>query len=106
MISYDAAKELKDAGFPQKGTTPEEYIWPAGETHTTDAMCYAPTLPELIEACGKNIVGLSQMKDGKWVDWYSIGIVGFNSFMTEYSGSSPEEAVARLYIALHGSANA
>lgn len=92
---YELAKQLKDAGFPQ-GMRPDVYFIPQligddGE------FAYLPTLSELIEACGRSLVflrrvaALHERKD----KWQSGNDIIF------YEGSTPEEAVAKLWLALN-----
>lgn len=121
-MNYELAKELKEAGFP----TPNDgdcfngsYICECSmikgkegnvETLGTDHKnAYAPTLSELIEACGKDIWTIKQcIFEGEW-GW----IVGQDNQNDEnFSISNPynwnifafgetlEVAVARLYIEL------
>lgn len=102
MISYELAKELKDAGFPLNGgkggfiTKNSEQI----KEGDKDLIYYTPTLSELIEACRnfKKIIGFQLI----------IGCEDSNDCsIMEYSGkvhpkySSPEEVVARLWLALN-----
>ncbi len=52
-MDYDLAESLMDAGFPQIGKgsligPPNKLVWRSGDR------VYAPTLEELIEACGEN----------------------------------------------------
>ena len=79
-MNYELAKELKEAGFPFKHPQSKwsEYIF--------------PTLSELIETCGDGF-HLLQRKDigGNW----SAISRGGNSG----EGKTPEESVARLWIA-------
>lgn len=97
MLSYELAKELKDAGFPQH---------PAGEFDTHDCGCpniyyCSPTLSELIEACGfplylhANVNGHWYAKNGL----ASNAIEGGNKYGDGFA--TPEEAVARLWLALN-----
>lgn len=105
-MDYELAKELKDAGFPQGPASGDHHDggnWIDDERrayyHAVDSEteCYIPTLSELIEACGWGVVlethypsGATAMKktnNGKETDW--IG------------GTTPEEAVARLWLALN-----
>lgn len=95
-MNYELALELKNAGFPQtkewgligggKWLPPQnlmEYVNPV------TAGAYAPTLSELIEACGAQFESLHS---------------GTNWFCNDtllYEGPTPEEAVARLYLALN-----
>lgn len=88
MISYDLAKKLKDAGFPSP------------LTRGTDAM-YQPDLSELIEAC----VGFDQLlrnysSDKKTVNWIARHYSS-EAKSIEGRGSSPEIAVAELWLALN-----
>lgn len=84
-MTYELAKQLKDAGFEKKNGAPifiEDDVFP-------------PTLSELIEACET------------WIDVY--GYKDNWSASTEtamdnkniHHGSTPEEAVARLWLALN-----
>jgi hypothetical protein len=106
-MTYELAKELKDVGFPQKDHVLSEddgkgwpmdvppYQWP-----------YVPTLEELIEACGdtEDRFHLFSAADNNHQPWeaqwrLSDTFAGSHNWMTG-SGSTPTEAVARLYIAL------
>lgn len=97
-MNYELAKELKDAGFPQDGDGLrycEEC--PEHEIHFLDhGLVYvlAPTLSELIEACGGKFTGLTRDDDGVFAAHSRIDIY------TEL-GATPEEAVARLWLALN-----
>jgi hypothetical protein len=90
-LTYHLAKELDEAGFPRSGKgkligAPDSLVWRAADR------VYAPTLCELIVACGTSFATLQ--RHGEWQASDAAGIV--------LSGSSPEEAVARLWLALHG----
>ncbi len=87
-MNYELAKELKDAGFT-KGNIAAEMM--EGEKET-----YYPTLSELIEACGEEFEGVFKEIDG----WSASAdkIDGYKDY--EGRGSTPEEAVARLWLAL------
>jgi hypothetical protein len=113
MITYSLAKELKDAGFPQiknpNIVTQGYYLNPLGlKTYSplSKRAVFLPTLSELIEACGdrfKRLVRQSKTKykaqgkgasreDGNRKSWFpDIHIIG----------SSPEEAVAKLWLELN-----
>lgn len=107
-LTYEDCLQLKNAGFPQKGNGGElmgnnerpnrfnlERLW-IGDKETyqpiLDKIVYEPTLPELIEACGIHFYSLTSNLESKWTVKHENG--------TEYVGSSPEQAVARLYISL------
>jgi hypothetical protein len=118
-VNYELAKKLKDAGFPQK----TEFFYIDGslvserkETWLTienewgrcreleEVECVAaPTLSELIEACGDRIKRLEK----KRTLWHAVEAdeccddpqdqFGY----CHTSGTTPEEAVGNLWIALH-----
>ncbi len=101
MISCELAKQLKDAGFPMKmadATTSSEtiFVYPSDGAHNY----IYPTLSELIEACGDKLYNIStQLNDsskGIWATNWSYEMMEGDSY-----GSTPEEAVARLYLALN-----
>jgi len=105
MITYELAKDLKDAGFPFK------------EKHAVeiDGQLYkAFTLSELIGACGEEFLGLTKLNDddpdkaegGWYADTRTEGCncdyesdPHFN-WKSEF-GKTPEEAVAKLWLALN-----
>jgi hypothetical protein len=97
MITYVLAKRLKVAGFPQ--------VWPQNDEMTLhDALIvsdiknkyqgtvYYPTLSELIEACGDMSV-LVKTVGNTWT------AKAEQKHLSE-TGKTPEEAVARLWLAL------
>lgn len=90
-MDYELANELKEAGFPQHFKD-EMYTTPNGVEYIME-----PTLSELIEACGKNKEGNPIMCHLNWVygllKWECNGGISY--------GGTPEEAVARLWLALH-----
>lgn len=107
-ISYELAKELKDAGFPQFGEGAALVLHqPLPEsdqtisvisyrdfirlTPTSHEWIYAPTLEELIEACEPDSKGGFKL----WLNKYGIWKAGVAS------GTTPTEAVARLWLALN-----
>lgn len=92
------AGELKKAGFPQheKG-----YHHPGCGTAYFQIKLCIPSLLELIEACGDKYYGLIRKGATVWVadgGDYRAGLYG-NEFCI--IGKTPEEAVAKLYLALH-----
>lgn len=95
MISYDLAKKLKDAGFPQTSSKGEGTVifYPEG--------IYHPTLSELVEACGEHIDSLEKVTLG----WCASGTgetenEEYPTIRIDEYGSTPEEAVANLLLAL------
>lgn len=96
-MTYELAKELQEAGFVQK----EPLMYPpykSGDDTSQTPGVYIPTLSELIEACGgyKGHFKLIHI-DGGWCaakgrddsEGYTINL------------PTPEEAVARLWLALN-----
>lgn len=117
MITYELAKKLKDAGFPQDtewilynsptyyerwirilyrkpGTTSNTF-----EVGSTELSC--PTLSELIDACGKNFRMLSY--DQPYVQWVAHGERENKKDISLFTndGKTPEEAVANLWLELN-----
>lgn len=105
-MNYELAKKLNDAGFPlHNGGEFLEGNVESDETGiiTTNSV-YAPTLSELIEACGTSFDELIKMthtvEPPKWVATsYSCEECGIKE-MKSGRGSTPEEAVAHLWLAL------
>lgn len=104
-MNYELAKQLKDAGFPQKGSgicQKHEQVYSMHlisdpDYHYCDDFAYIPTLEELIEAClegGKCIqLNMDAKGCGAWM--------GNNHFKEHYEeGSTPTEAVAKLWLSL------
>jgi hypothetical protein len=85
-MDYELAKQLKEAGYPIKKQLITRY----------NRDIAAPTLEELIEACGDRFGAL--IRHGNWEarsDW-SEQDRGISA-----TGSTAIEAVARLWLALH-----
>ncbi len=97
MIDYNLAKELEDAGFVQSLPTPQgQYLH--DHTVSPSRHYYLPTLSELIEACGENFFTLVRTHYTGGIGWFARDTrEGYNPVM----GSTPEEAVARLWLALN-----
>ncbi len=107
MISYELAKQLKDAGFSQenfKGLTPELMQI---EVDGGDGHVYFPTLSELIEACGANFVAVGREIDRNvhtLFQWGACGELDFEDFTHKRHiawADTPEEAVAKLWLELN-----
>ena len=60
-----------------------------------------PVLSELIEACGEEFYQLLHKDEGGWYAAGKLHIDGIMAFNSFGNGESPEEAVAKLYIALN-----
>jgi len=96
-VDYQLAHDLRDAGFPQigRGTQigpSDKLVWRAGDR------VYMPTLSELIEACGKRFWMLEAC-DLEAGNWHASGYAAAK--IEDAYGSSPDEAVARLWLALN-----
>lgn len=115
-MNYELAKQLKDTGFPQKGKgeltlfmnfmdgTFKATVNDGEGTVDSERLIYIPTLSELIiEACGYGVFTLVRNYVGLTTIWTS-GIVR-NSIVENrevmVTGSTPEEAVARLWLAIN-----
>lgn len=109
MIDYKLAKELKEVGFPQEGNI---MIIENGDIilHSYDhcycprcqgyeEFCIIPTLSELIEACGEEFGGIS--KELNYFRCWSKSDLKKHIIKIYTNGSTTEEAVAKLYIALN-----
>lgn len=109
-MTYELAQQLKDAGFKCEHRFDDKtrsfclkcpfyedyqpYVGP--EREGMAEMCY-PTLSELIEACGENFYALWRSKN-EWRASHKIGVLGDQD---HEAGSTPEEAVAKLWLALN-----
>lgn len=110
-MDYELAKELKDAGFPQDGATcfDDPYTCCAHSMYYKQGIAegggrneepYFPTLEELIEACMESVPVSLQLwwdKERGWLASYNNFSAGTNDAFT---GPTPTEAVARLWLAL------
>lgn len=98
MISYELAKQLKDAGFPQddSGIVLTEYG--TSDAHSANEMGYdyasIPTLSELIEACGEESPLVITV--GKAVTIVLHGKTGMVC-----TSPTPEQAVAKLWLEIN-----
>ncbi len=105
MISYELAKELKDAEFPQETKQPFKVdggrlLFRHVSSGEEEESAYAPTLPELIEACGDDFYELKKVTKAATItsDWYAVSMTqGIHGGIF----STPEIAVARLWLALN-----
>lgn len=91
MITYELAKKLKDAGFPQYNHSPE---YRGDRLNESPNIPYEPTLSELIEACGDGFINLYNF-GSFWQTNFKDGMAG------ETAGKTPEEAVANLWLKLN-----
>jgi len=115
-MNYELAKQLKEAGFPLRYGVAAEYMREKEmnpellrkyetaldslkELYSKDTKEYAriPTLSELIDACGKKICAIEFEEDAMLAYFISDDGVEYK----QGRGKTPEEAVARLWLALH-----
>ena len=117
-MDYELCKKLKEAGFPINGSGDflERSIEIDESGIITTNSVYVPTLSELIEACGDKFEWLGLYKAepygykddeffnrDKWVcgKWEDSGCSEGSYFIEETFGSTPEEAVANLWLELY-----
>lgn len=122
-LAYALAKELKDAGWAQPdfddlGPGTGQYLVAGGKLippHLAEPrleIAYSPSLEELIEACPEQLpfkeresfclfalMALGKMNPGQWLAHYVFD-AQWNTGYPYARGSSPKEAVARLWLAL------
>jgi hypothetical protein len=92
VISVELAKQLKEAGFPQRGAG---HIDPADIS--LGLKLYYPTLEELIEACGDEFESLHYGRN-RGLKWKATCHEGSHEL-----GMTPHEAVAKLWLSIHPS---
>lgn len=95
-MTYELAKSLKDAGFPQKC----DHDAMMETMAKIESVVHYPTLEELIEACGDDFFDLQRLCDPeskKTICWGAL----HHPSATGYEGKTPREAVARLYLKIH-----
>ncbi len=101
---YKLAKELKDAGFPEpKGVCFNPVFGVYGHWNKD---VYVPALRELTYACGDDFGALMRISDNSW---QAMGGAIMKSekydmqgeWTRKCLGATPEEAVARLWLALN-----
>jgi hypothetical protein len=106
-MTYELAQQLKDAGFPQfkyDGGILVPYGWVNGKK--INEQVYQPTLSELIEACPKEykVPDYLDVDCDFGLQWYGAGWVAgyihYDWMPLEERGQTPEEAVAKLWLAL------
>lgn len=118
IITYELAKQLKNAGFPQKSVQSKDCL--EGDFDCKDCgshLVYNPPLSELIEACmNRDKCILELNSDTDYIN-FEIHYVA-HEFKWETSirtdggeesdtcnGSTPEEAVAKLWLELNKKQN-
>ncbi len=96
-MTYELAKELKDAGFQQWGANRAvdgTKITVSSPEYTADY--YVPSLEELIEGCS-SFSTLEHLTDEEDITGWRAH-AGYGDY---YHGLTPSEAVAKLWINLH-----
>jgi hypothetical protein len=104
-MDYELVRQLRDAGFPLK----PHPKWAADKDGPMVPEFITPTLEELIEMCGNNFDilvhderGVINYKMHRREEKWSA-----SSWSREVAfGSTPTEAVARLWLALHANRGA
>ena len=97
---YELAKQLKDAGFPQTSPGMPFLLTHINDKGAIDEMCVNPSLAQLIKACGEHFA-LHKNSD-HWKAWQiNSNPREPNAANFEEIGSTPEESVARLWLALN-----
>lgn len=120
-MNYELSKKLRDNGFPQTGVScrgilNNGVVQDYGKPYKTELeMAYLPTLSELIDACEPHkaddfdlriftgICTAQLIYHGYFEGWVGVerdndGAVSIN---IKADGSTPEEAVANLWLALN-----
>jgi hypothetical protein len=94
QMNYELALKLKEAGF-DFGSTSGELLY----DKKTDSYLRAPSLSDLIEACGDDFVWLVKETSAEELGWSALSEKDF-PHQPSGKGSTPEEAVANLWLAL------
>lgn len=108
MIPYELAQKLKDAGFPQKefhGMYEGHGEPVLVKDMSTFVKPYPPTLSELIEACGdiEFILHCYPKNHGGDITGELWFVIERKNLMDMRRCSTPEEAVANLWLELNQS---
>ena len=96
-MDYQLAKQLWDAKFPYSNDFSPRYDVPAVCGDGNPACIIPPTLEELIEACGNDFFGLQNWRST--INPWRACSPYFKK--QSYKGQTPDEAVARLWLALN-----
>ena len=103
MISYELVKALKEAGFITEdkpvGESTREHRFMAREEFFVDeeGQYDVPTLSQLIRACGETVFSIHCSPHRISVEWHEA----LFDEQEVFEGSTPEEAVARLWLNLN-----
>jgi len=88
-MNYELALELREAGFPLKFVL----------FHDLQQVDGAPTLEELIEACGNGLQSLINNREEGWIAFTNRK--DETGVRMEISGATPTEAMARLWLVIN-----
>lgn len=104
-MTYELAKQLKEAGFPQTSLSEYKHIYPneTAARMATDGV-REPNLSELIEACKEGFDTLTKNSDSVWHAGIGDGADGgdlVGIYPPRGEGLTPEEALAKLWLILH-----
>lgn len=97
-MNYELAKALKEAGFPKSLCSAYSDKSPAPEDDGRMLQC--STLSEFIEACGEQFDRLIRLQNDP-VPWAAYAFCPDSERDCCSVATTPEEAVARLWLALH-----
>lgn len=105
-MTYELAKELVDEGFQKPEHPKGQMLCAPHNIHDRSLEVYEPTLSELIEACGSPYLKLefpfppAPRPNG---NWFALSKNETAKGWVEHKGrgTTPEEAVARLWLALN-----
>jgi hypothetical protein len=99
-MNYELARQLKDAGFPAKTCV---FCNEMGDGRVSDATWHKPTLTELIEGSGDKLDILERTRGGfRQIGSWVARTLKLGPLAGAFYGDTPEEAVARLWLALRG----
>jgi hypothetical protein len=99
MITFELAKKLKEASYSHNGIQKclKDHQHPISTESGICEYLPCPTLSELIEACGDDFEALTMERSHVGNGWNAIA---FHSSRHGH-GSTPDEAVASLWLSLH-----
>ena len=103
-MQYELAKELKDAGFPQLDYSCILQVLEdvaIQDKNDSSVWYYKPTLSELIEACAEKGVVRLNYATGAGATAEGNYSEHTEKFKTLREGKTPEESVAKLWLALN-----
>lgn len=110
MVNYELAKELQESKFPinnidlKKAYKSDGTLMTLGDSGTYKGeLVWIPSFSELIEACGNEvgIYKISPIECNAWSKKLDLPVDDESNDFRYLIGSTPEEAVARLWLALN-----